>query len=229
MSSCIYTRGTTLPVYQIQYIPNITVRFCYEVVVVMCILLLLLIDIIWTWSANTLQVGCQHEPGGSQSPVQQHMVWPWSWGRCWGGPVWFTPGGAAGSCCLFHLHNSRRKWFSHCCFPTQEMACWCCCGLLNKRDPSPPTQEVCERCWRSSAGGSSGSITEADEVQSQVTQLLLLLLITKWAVGTMTTAWTKILSHVNKSPSHSVSWWWNVPSTRGILQMTHGNEVLDLF
>lgn len=74
----------------------------------------------------------------NQSPVQQHMVWPWSWGWCWGGPVWVIPGGDAGSCCLFHLHNSRRKWFSHCYFPTQEVACWCCCGLLNKRDPPPP-------------------------------------------------------------------------------------------
>lgn len=222
MSSCFYTRGTSLPdIYQILHLYFNR----YEVVVLMCILLLL-IDIIWTWSTNTLQVGCQHEPGGSQSPVQQHMVWPWSWGCCWGGPVWVTPGGAAGSCCSIYttagesdsvlVASPPKKWLVD-----VVVVCWI--------NVTPPPQEVCERCWTSSAGGSSGSITEADEVQSQVTELLLLLLITKWAVGTMTTAWTKILSHVNKSPSHSVSWWWNVPSTRGILQMTHGNEVLDLF
>lgn len=98
MSSCFYTRGTSLPdIYQILHLYFNR----YEVVVLMCILLLI-IDIIWTWSANTLQVGCQHEPGGSQSPLQQHMVWPWSWGCCWGGPVWVTPGGAAGSCCSIY-------------------------------------------------------------------------------------------------------------------------------
>lgn len=131
----------------------------------MCILLLL-IDIIWTWSANTLQVGCQHEPGGSQSPVQQHMVWPWSWGRCWGGPVWVTPGGAAGSCCSIYTTAGERdsvlvasppkKWLVD-----VVVVCWI--------NVTSPPQEVCERCWTSSAGGSSGSITEADEVQSQVT------------------------------------------------------------
>lgn len=147
MSSCIYTRGTTPAsrpdIYQILHLYS----NCYEVVVLMCILLLL-IDIIWTRSANTLQVGCQHEPGGSQRPVQQHMVWPWSWDRCCGGPVWVTPEGAAGSCCLFHLHNSRRKWFSHCCFPTQEVCCWCCCGLLNKHDPPHPPSPTPNRSVR---------------------------------------------------------------------------------
>lgn len=59
-----------------------------------------------------LDLECQHTPswipGGSQSPVQQHMVWPWSWGCCWGGPVWVTPGGAAGSCCSIYITAGER-------------------------------------------------------------------------------------------------------------------------
>lgn len=37
----------------------------------MCILLI--IDIIWTRSTNTLQVGCQHDPGGTRA--QSNSIW----------------------------------------------------------------------------------------------------------------------------------------------------------